>query len=228
MPPPRRKPSATAARAQQTLAFGPNSNKVTKPSLPTAGSGSSKKKNNNNKKPSPTSTPADADRLQKAVADISTPSPGPDDEGQEEGYPPPPERQLESPRALAIRGQSTAATAATGEDVKGEAEERAGRVSETQVKRYWKGKEDERIAPRVHQRGLSVDEKILRHFDLSSQYGVSVLVRFHSCSFWSTFFSSSFFLFFLWELRYATPFWFVKGKMLIAPREDSLVLECPA
>ncbi len=40
------------------------------------------------------------------------------------------------------------------------------------MKRYWRGKEDERIAPRVHQGGLSVDEKILRHFDLSSQFGV--------------------------------------------------------
>ncbi len=60
--------------------------------------------------------------------------------------------------------------------MKSEAEERGGRVSDAQVKRYWKGKEDERIAPRVHQRGLSVHEKILRHFDLSSQYGVSLSI----------------------------------------------------
>ena len=57
--------------------------------------------------------------------------------------------------------------------MKSEAEEKGAKVSDAQVKRYWKSKEDERIAPRVHQRGLSVDEKILRHFDLSSQYGVS-------------------------------------------------------
>lgn len=57
--------------------------------------------------------------------------------------------------------------------MKGAAEEKGAKVSDAQVKRYWKGKEDERIAPRVHQRGLSVNEKILRHFDLSSQYGVS-------------------------------------------------------
>lgn len=93
-----------------------------------------------------------------------TPSPPPQDE-----YPPPPEQQLESPRALAIRGQG----AVKVEDVKSEAEEKGSKVSDAQVKRYWKGKEDERIAPRVHQRGLSVNEKILRHFDLSSQYGVS-------------------------------------------------------
>lgn len=152
MPPTRRKPSGSNARAQQTLAFGPHSNKVTKPSVPAAG----KKK--------PSLTPTDSERLQKAVADISTPSPGPEDE-----YPPRPEEQLESPRSLAIRGQGAAKT----EDVKSELEEKGSKVSDAQVKKYWKGKEDERIAPRVHQRGLSVNEKILRHFDLSSQYGVS-------------------------------------------------------
>ena len=52
-------------------------------------------------------------------------------------------------------------------------EERARKVPETQIRKYWKSKEEERIAPRVHQAGLSVNEKILRHFDLSSQYGVS-------------------------------------------------------
>lgn len=161
MPPTRRKPSGSTARAQQTLAFGPNPNKVTKPSLPAAG--------NKKKKPSPPA-PTDAERLQKAAADISTPSPGP----EEEDYPPRPEAQLESPRALAIRGQGGAAAADVGVG-KSEAEEKGGRVSDAQVRRYWKGKEDERIAPRVHQAGLSVNEKILRHFDLSSQYGVSCI-----------------------------------------------------
>lgn len=156
MPPTRRKPSASTARAQQTLTFGPNSNKVTKPSLPAAAG---------KKKPAP--PPTDSDRLQKAVADLSTPSPAPEDE-----YPPPPEQQLDSPRTLAIRGQS----AAGAQDVKSEVVEKGRKVSDAQVKRYWKGKEDERIAPRVHQRGLSVDEKILRHFDLSSQYGVSAFL----------------------------------------------------
>lgn len=55
-------------------------------------------------------------------------------------------------------------------------EEKAKKIPETQIRKYWKGKEDERIAPRVHQQGLSVNEKILRHFDLSSQYGVSLSI----------------------------------------------------
>lgn len=160
MPPSRRKTSSTAARAQQTLAFGPHSNKVTKPSLPAAAAG----------KKTPSLTPTDSERLQKAVVDISTT--GPEEEEEVDEYPPRPEEQLtESPRALTLRGQGAAAKAA--EDVKSAVEEKGVKVSEAQVKRYWKSKEEERIAPRVHQRGLNVNEKILRHFDLSSQYGVS-------------------------------------------------------
>ncbi|KAI9769858.1 MAG: hypothetical protein M1835_006653 [Candelina submexicana] len=54
---------------------------------------------------------------------------------------------------------------------KTKAEEDGERVTDAQIKRYWKAKEDERKAPRVHQEGVSMNEKILRHFDLSSQYG---------------------------------------------------------
>ncbi|KAI9722005.1 MAG: hypothetical protein M1812_001965 [Candelaria pacifica] len=54
---------------------------------------------------------------------------------------------------------------------KTKAEEDAEKVTDAQVKRYWRAKEDERKAPRVHQEGVSINEKILRHFDLSSQYG---------------------------------------------------------
>jgi DNA polymerase delta subunit 4 len=49
---------------------------------------------------------------------------------------------------------------------------RAGKVTDAQIKRYWREREGERRAPRVHQQGLSVEEKILRLFDMSSQYGV--------------------------------------------------------
>ncbi|KAH0541291.1 hypothetical protein FGG08_004215 [Glutinoglossum americanum] len=50
-------------------------------------------------------------------------------------------------------------------------EEDAAKVSDAQVIEYWKSVEDERKAPRVHQQDLSIHEKILRHFDISSQYG---------------------------------------------------------
>ena len=165
MPPTRRK---TSTRAQSTLAFGPNStsNKVTKP-LPPPTTTTTKKS------PKPTSKSS-----AKLLDEISTPSPEPSSEtkpSRAEDIVP------ESPRTLAIRNQGSALqgqkTAKEELKVGGAAvdavEERARKVPETQIRKYWKSKEEERIAPRVHQAGLSVNEKILRHFDLSSQYGVS-------------------------------------------------------
>ncbi|KAJ6789106.1 hypothetical protein PWT90_00408 [Aphanocladium album] len=54
---------------------------------------------------------------------------------------------------------------------KTEAELKAEKMSEEQIGKYWKAIESERIAPRVHQEGVSVHEKVLRYFDVSSQYG---------------------------------------------------------
>ncbi|KAL5347300.1 hypothetical protein ACLOAV_007611 [Pseudogymnoascus australis] len=53
-------------------------------------------------------------------------------------------------------------------------EEEADRVPHSQVLRYWKAREADRLAPRVHQEGQSTEEKILRYFDMSSQYGVTL------------------------------------------------------
>jgi DNA polymerase delta subunit 4 len=51
---------------------------------------------------------------------------------------------------------------------------KAMKVTDAQIKRYWRDREAERRAPRVHQEELSVEEKILRLWDMSSQYGVGV------------------------------------------------------
>jgi DNA polymerase delta subunit 4 len=51
-------------------------------------------------------------------------------------------------------------------------EARALKVTDAQIKRYWKEREAERKAKRVHQGNLSLEEKVLRFFDISSQYGV--------------------------------------------------------
>ena len=142
MPPTRRQLSNPTPRAQQTLTFGPHANKVTKPTHPPAGK----------KKRSPLAPTAE-----KAAVEL--PSPAAEDE-----LPPPPEQR----QALVIREGA----AEEKEKEKGKEREKGARVSEAAVKLYWKSKEDERIAPRVHQQGLDVHEKILRHFDLSSQYGV--------------------------------------------------------
>ncbi|KAF2772754.1 hypothetical protein EJ03DRAFT_371674 [Teratosphaeria nubilosa] len=53
----------------------------------------------------------------------------------------------------------------------GDEEQQARKIPETQIKRYWRQKESERLAPRVHQEDLSVHEKVLREWDMSGQYG---------------------------------------------------------
>jgi DNA polymerase delta subunit 4 len=52
-------------------------------------------------------------------------------------------------------------------------EEAAKKLPESKIKSYWREKEKERRAPRVHQQGLSVNEKILREWDTNSRFGVS-------------------------------------------------------
>ncbi|EHK40734.1 uncharacterized protein TrAtP1_004077 [Trichoderma atroviride] len=54
---------------------------------------------------------------------------------------------------------------------KSEAELKAEKITDTQIKSYWKGIEKQRKAPRVHQQDLDLGEKVLRYFDVSSQYG---------------------------------------------------------
>ncbi|KAH7156939.1 DNA polymerase delta, subunit 4-domain-containing protein [Dactylonectria macrodidyma] len=54
---------------------------------------------------------------------------------------------------------------------KSEAELQAEQITDAQIKKYWKGIEDQWKSPRVHQEGLSLQEKVLRYFDVSSQYG---------------------------------------------------------
>lgn len=57
---------------------------------------------------------------------------------------------------------------------KSEAELRAEKITDAQIKSYWKGIEKQRKAPRAHQQDLDLGEKVLRYFDMSSQYGVSI------------------------------------------------------
>ncbi|KAF0325179.1 DNA polymerase delta subunit 4 [Colletotrichum asianum] len=54
---------------------------------------------------------------------------------------------------------------------KSEAVIRAEKISDAQINKYWKSIEAERIAPRVHQKDVTLAEKVLRYFDVSSQYG---------------------------------------------------------
>jgi DNA polymerase delta subunit 4 len=58
------------------------------------------------------------------------------------------------------------------EPEKAEAEIEAGKVSQARIAKYWRAIEVEGQAKRVHQEDLSTAEKILRYFDMSSEYGV--------------------------------------------------------
>ena len=55
-------------------------------------------------------------------------------------------------------------------------EDEARRISDAAIKKYWAAKEKQRTAPRVHQEDISLHEKILREFDMSSHYGVCLPV----------------------------------------------------
>ncbi|KAM3424370.1 DNA polymerase delta subunit 4 [Cercospora zeina] len=67
---------------------------------------------------------------------------------------------------------SLGATSGTNNDGwLGDEEARARKIPHTQITRYWRAKEQERKAPRVHQEDLSLHEKILREWDMQSQYG---------------------------------------------------------
>ena len=66
--------------------------------------------------------------------------------------------------------QQAAAEVSKPEPTKEEIE--AAGVTDAQIRRYWKAREAERRTPRLHQEGLGVEEKILRLWDMSSQYGV--------------------------------------------------------
>jgi DNA polymerase delta subunit 4 len=55
----------------------------------------------------------------------------------------------------------------------GDEEQRARKISDAQIKKYWRAKEAQRLAPRVHQEDLGVREKVLREWDMSGEFGVS-------------------------------------------------------
>ncbi|KAM0716957.1 hypothetical protein Q7P37_006809 [Cladosporium fusiforme] len=59
----------------------------------------------------------------------------------------------------------------TGSGWVGEEEAHARKITETQIKKFWREKENARLVPRVHQQDLTVHEKVLREWDVSGQYG---------------------------------------------------------
>ncbi|KAL4780981.1 DNA polymerase delta, subunit 4-domain-containing protein [Aspergillus varians] len=68
---------------------------------------------------------------------------------------------------LAVRSQAKAEI----QQPLSEEDKKAAEITQKQLQEYWNKEEAKSRGPRVHQEGISLDEKILRHFDLSSQYG---------------------------------------------------------
>ncbi|KAI5294529.1 hypothetical protein KEM52_003786 [Ascosphaera acerosa] len=56
--------------------------------------------------------------------------------------------------------------------VKYDVDEKALALPETAIRDYWASVQDARVTAHVHQEGVSLYEKILRHFDLLSKYGL--------------------------------------------------------
>ena len=145
---------------QQRLSFGPNApNKITKPSTSSSLAQDAKKK----------LSPKQKSQLEKIASESPITSPAAtseDDVPKVEAM-----AEKESSQALPIRRNEKI----EGMKVEGgrdQKEEQALKVSEAQIRKYWLLKEDARKAPRVHQQGMSVHEKVLREWDLSSQFGV--------------------------------------------------------
>ena len=86
--------------------------------------------------------------------------------------PPPPSTQP-PPSSITKTATTTKSRPAKTAQVPETKEALATKVTDAQIKKYWRAKEDSRIVPRVHQSDLNIHEKILREFDSSSQFGVS-------------------------------------------------------
>lgn len=155
MPPTRRRTGNPSTANQSTLSFG-SSARVTKPIAPTPTS----------QKPK-TLEPASPVVPEEHKPEELQPS---NDVAEPQQFPVTPAEPSKPHTAeLVVRGQ---ARVETKEKPWGDEDKKALKVSEGDLVRYWKGEEEGRRAPRVHQEELGLHEKILRHFDLSSQYGV--------------------------------------------------------
>lgn len=177
MPATRRKaPAPTAASSQSsqqsTLSFNNKASRVTKATNPQPGKKSKLSQPLEEAIPAAISTPEPETRSQTAteVADVII---------------------LDSPAKLTSTAPKRK-TKRKSDGLEGEVQIKASKVTDAQIKKYWKTEEDSRLAPRsmslpfppsrppptlltspslVHQSTVPLPEKILRHFDLSSQYG---------------------------------------------------------
>ncbi|KAL5341184.1 DNA polymerase delta, subunit 4-domain-containing protein [Aspergillus crustosus] len=142
MPPARRRGASTRPN-QPVLSFGSKS-RVTKPSAAP-------------------STPADkAKSLEPLTVDLI-------ENDSSTSIPSPTVTEPSQPHVaeLAVRSQAKAET----QQPLSEIDKKAIKVTKKQLQEYWTKEESKSRGPKVHHDNLTLDEQILRHFDLSSQYG---------------------------------------------------------
>jgi DNA polymerase delta subunit 4 len=124
---------------------------------------------------------------EEAIEQISTPDPEPATI-EPEAAPTEPEAKVTTSPAQP-RKKKRISTASTASTAGADRETKAAVITDAQIAKWWKAEEKERRAPRgllshfiagcdevancytVHQSSVPVHEKILRHFDLSGQYG---------------------------------------------------------
>lgn len=156
--PPRRSSARTASSQQSKLSFGAQS-RVTKPTATAPGKTQAKK-----------NIDSIVQEIPPSKAKTTSPAPAPDTALPEQ-IPVTSPAASSKPHVAEIAIREQAKQELTSQPATSEEDRKALKISDAQIKRYWEDEERARKAPRVHQQDLDIDEKVLRHFDLSSQYG---------------------------------------------------------
>ncbi|KAF2162606.1 hypothetical protein M409DRAFT_68924 [Zasmidium cellare ATCC 36951] len=165
-------PRSASQSQQSTLSFAGRNSKVTKASSPRNAKGSKKD-------PALFEDIASTDVKAEAEPDLEEPTTADVaiEEQAEAELDPLAAADIKTEDVLGGRAEESEAGAAGGRDGSGwisDEAERARKIPTTQINKYWRAKEQERKAPRVHQQDLTVSEKILREWDMSNQYGPAI------------------------------------------------------
>ncbi|KAI5299369.1 hypothetical protein KEM55_002241 [Ascosphaera atra] len=171
MPPRTRQARSQSGPSQPTLAFGTRS-RVSKPTRSATDKQKEGKVAFKEISPSQTPTPAPSEPATPAAKRTQTLR---KQTTQPESLKSPasgrstPEIEASTQSQNAINAQARSES-----KLKSDADRKAEAISEAQIKSYWREIETSRLAPQIHQEGVDMYEKILRHFDLSQQYGPCV------------------------------------------------------
>lgn len=159
--------SSTGAGKQSTLSF---KHKVTK-AIQTGKEGYKSPSRAKEYIPEPTPEPS--------TAKATSPKTDDDDDNQQPLTPTTPTAagDDESQATLVVQTKPAPQPAVAAAPEKTDAELKAAKITDKAIERYWSDIESSRNARAVHKKhgeGLTTGEKVLRYFDVSSQYGVRI------------------------------------------------------